>query len=196
MEKPYEGFFMDKVYRIHQPGEDPATGEYVKGIQIKAIITQPEPEQVLKPGNITILGAAYGGEKDIATVEVSTDGGASWQPADFIGPHEPFAWRQWQYVWSGTQPGHYTILARATTTDGETQPMQASWNKLGYNNNGVQEHGIPVEIVPLTAAARLVEGARGQVFYFGVFISAWIGRSTVWQKHQNKRPDPTEALKT
>jgi DMSO/TMAO reductase YedYZ molybdopterin-dependent catalytic subunit len=148
MEKPYEGFFMDKVYRIHQPGEDPATGEYVKGIQIKAIITQPEPEQVLKPGNITILGAAYGGEKDVATVEVSTDGGASWQGAEFIGPHEPFAWRQWQYVWSVTQPGRYTILARATTTDGETQPMQASWNKLGYNNNGVEEHGIPVEIVP------------------------------------------------
>ena len=125
---------------------DPKTGETVTDINIKSIITQPEPEAVLPVGNVTILGAAYAGEADIEKVEVSTDGGESWQTATFIGPHEPYAWRQWQYVWQIDRPGSYRILSRATDGNGEQQPMQASWNKLGYNNNGVLEHGVSVQI--------------------------------------------------
>ena len=146
LEAPYEGFYMDKVYRIHQPDQDPKEGEYVTDIVIKSFITQPEPEAVLPAGEVTILGAAYAGETDIDKVEISTDGGASWQPAEFIGPHETFAWRHWQFIWQVEQPGSYRILSRATGSDGEQQPMQASWNKLGYNNNGVEEHGVSVQI--------------------------------------------------
>lgn len=146
LEEPYEGFYMDKVYRIHQPDQDPKSGEYVTGISIKSIITQPEPEAKLSPGKVTVLGAAYAGEVDIEKVEVSTDGGESWHPADFIGPHEQYAWRQWQYIWQVDKAGLYTILSRATDRNGEQQPMQASWNKHGYNNNGVEEHGVSVEI--------------------------------------------------
>ena len=146
LEKPYEGFYMDQVYRIHQPDQDPKTGDYVTDIKIKSIITQPEPEAALPLGNVTILGAAYAGETDIAKVEISTDGGTSWHTADFIGPREPFAWRLWQYVWQVSQPGSYTILSRATDVNGEKQPMQADWNRLGYNNNGVEEHGVSVHV--------------------------------------------------
>lgn len=148
IEEPFEGFFMDKVYRIHQPDQDPKAGEPVTHIPVKSIITQPEPEGVLAQGDIAVLGAAYAGERDITTVEVSTDGGETWQTAEFIGPHEPFAWRQWQYIWHATNPGSYRILSRATDSNGDRQPMRATWNKLGYCNNGVEEHGIPVEIVP------------------------------------------------
>ncbi len=146
LKEPYEGFFMDQVYRVHQPDQDPKTGEHVTGIKIKSIITQPEPEAILPVGNVTILGAAYAGEADIEKVEVSTDGGKSWQPAVFIGPHEPFAWRQWQYIWQIDKPGSYRILSRAIDRNGQRQPMLASWNKLGYNNNGVEEHGVPIQI--------------------------------------------------
>ena len=146
LSEPYAGFYMDQVYRIHQPGQDPKTGEHVTGIQVKSIITQPETDAALPPGDITILGAAYAGERDVETVEVSVDGGESWQIATFIGPHEPFAWRHWQYVWSVSQPGSYTILSRATDSEAGEQPMQAAWNKLGYNNNGVREHGVTVQV--------------------------------------------------
>lgn len=146
LDKPYEGFYMDQVYRIYQPGQDPKTGECVTDINIKSIITQPEPDAVLPSGDVTILGSAYAGETDVDRVEVSTDGGDSWQTATFIGPHEPFAWRHWQFVWNVTQPGTYKILSRATDSNGEKQPMQASWNRLGYNNNGVEEHGVTVQV--------------------------------------------------
>ena len=74
------------------------------------------------------------------------NGGASWNEAEFIGPHERYAWRQWQYVWTAEQPGQFRIMARATDTNGQRQPQQAEWNVLGYGNNGVKEHGISVEI--------------------------------------------------
>jgi hypothetical protein len=69
------------------------------------------------------------------------DGGGTWSLASFIGPHEPFPWRQWRFIWEPGQPGDYTILARATDADGRQQPMKAEWNVLGYGNNGVREHG-------------------------------------------------------
>ena len=147
LSEPYAGFYMDQVYRIYQTGQDPKTGETVAGISLKSIITQPEPDATLPLGEVTILGAAYAGESNVEKIEVSTDGGESWQTAEFIGPHEHFAWRHWQYVWHVSQPGNYSILSRATDSNGEEQPMNASWNKHGYNNNGVKEHGVTVRVI-------------------------------------------------
>lgn len=147
LEKPFAGFFMDKVYRVFDTGQEPQTGKIVTEIDLKSIITQPESDAVSAPGEITILGAAYGGERDVVKVEISVDNGSSWSAATFIGPHEPYAWRQWQYIHSFSEPGTYTIFARATDSNGETQPMQATWNKLGYGNNGIEEHGVTFRIM-------------------------------------------------
>lgn len=146
MHEPYEGFFMDRVYRVYDKGQDPKSGEVVTELRLKSIITQPEDNALFPQGDITILGAAYAGEERVTAVEVSTDNGATWQPATFIGPNEPFAWRQWQYVFTVSQPGEYTILSRAADDKGLKQPMQASWNPLGYYNNGVTEHKITFRV--------------------------------------------------
>ena len=146
MERPFEGFFMDNVYRVFQKGQDPRTGEVITGLKLKAIITQPQQGETLAAGVIVILGAAYAGEEDVTRVDVSTDGGATWRPADFIGPHEPYAWRPWQLIWMAEAAGAYTLMARAIDTEGRQQPMQAEWNVLGYGNNGVREHAVQVTI--------------------------------------------------
>jgi hypothetical protein len=93
-----------------------------------------------------VLGAAYGGETDVESVEVSADNGRTWNSAAFIGPHELYAWRQWQYVWEVKQKGNYTLMSRATDTKEHPQPMNAKWNVLGYGNNGVREHAVAVQI--------------------------------------------------
>ncbi len=142
MREPFKGFYMDDVYRIYDKGQDPKTGATVTAIKLKSIITQPEIDEILPMGKITILGAAYAGETEVEKVEISMDNGNTWQPATFIGPNEPFAWRQWQYVCSLSQPGSYTVLSCATDRNGKKQPMQASWNMLGYGNNGIREHGV------------------------------------------------------
>lgn len=144
--KPYQGFFMDKVYRVFQKGEDPQSGEVVTGIKLKSIITRPMDGEALPPGRVAVLGAAYAGETRVVRVEVSTDGGQTWQAAEFLGPDEPFAWRQWQYVWDASTPGSYRLMARAVDDQGRQQPAGAAWNALGYGNNGVAEHAVSVTI--------------------------------------------------
>lgn len=146
MKEQFKGFYMDEVYRIFDEGQDPKTGKVVTAIDLKSIITQPGAGDILPIGRITILGAAYAGETHVEVVEISTDNGNTWQPAVFIGPDEPFAWRQWQYVCQVSQPGSYTIMARATDSNGKQQPLHATWNKLGYGNNGVKEHSITFQV--------------------------------------------------
>ena len=147
VDRPYEGFFMDKVYRVFQKDQDPKSGSVVTGIKLKSIITQPLQGESLQIGPITILGAAYAGEGEVERVEVSVDDGKSWKPATFIGPQEKYAWRQWQFVWEAEQKGDFKVMARASDSEGRVQPKTASWNVLGYGNNGVTEHAILVHII-------------------------------------------------
>jgi DMSO/TMAO reductase YedYZ molybdopterin-dependent catalytic subunit len=146
LEQPYEGFFMDKVYRVFQKGEDPKSGEVVKDINIKSIIVEPLKDQTLPAGIVPIRGAAYAGEAGIEKVEVSVDGGSTWNPAKFIGLQQSYAWRHWEYLWEAKEKGEYSIMARATDTEGRKQPETAKWNVLGYGNNGIREHAVRILI--------------------------------------------------
>lgn len=146
LDRPQEGFFMDKVYRVFQKGEDRETGTVVTTISLKSIITAPDNGATLPPGIVAVRGAAYAGEADIGLVEVSVDGGVNWEAATFIGPHETYAWRRWEFQWPVTTPGEYLIMARATDNQGRVQPESANWNVLGYGNNGVREHAVSVTI--------------------------------------------------
>lgn len=146
MDRPYEGFFMDNVYRVYQPGEEPSSGAVVTRLKLKSIITQPVQEEKLPQGRVVVLGVAYAGEKAVERVEVSVDGGKTWMQAELIGPKEPYAWRQWQYIWEANKSGTHQIMARATDENAEQQPMNAEWNALGYGNNGVLEHAVSIKI--------------------------------------------------
>lgn len=147
LEKPFEGFFMDKVYRVFQKGEDPKSGSKIKSIPVNAIINEPESSQTLQAGLIPIRGLAYAGEAGIDKVEVSINNGETWQAAKLIGPDQPYAWRHWETIWDAKE-GDHTIMARATDSNGIRQPDTANWNKLGYGNNGIQEHAVKVHISP------------------------------------------------
>ncbi|UCD78860.1 MAG: sulfite oxidase [Desulfobacterales bacterium] len=146
LEQPFEGFFMDNVYRVFQKGEDPKSGDVVQDIQVKSFVVEPEKDQVLSAGIVPIRGAAYAGDAGIEKVEVSLDLGATWHPAEFTGPDQPYAWRHWEYLWEVNDAGEYTIMARATDGEGRRQPDTAHWNALGYGNNGVREHAVSVHI--------------------------------------------------
>lgn len=146
LDQPCEGFFMDKVYRVFQKGEDPKSGEVVTGLVVKSIIVEPANDETLAVGMVPIRGAAYAGEAGIEMVEVSVDDGRTWKAARWIGPQEAYAWRHWECFWDVRQAGKYTIMSRAMDTKGQQQPENASWNVLGYGNNGVREHAIVVHV--------------------------------------------------
>lgn len=70
---------------------------------------------------LEIGGIAFAGNRGIAKVEVSVDGGLTWQQAHLEPPLSQDAWVFWTYPWTPTAPGRYTITARATDGTGALQ---------------------------------------------------------------------------
>ena len=97
----------------------------------------------MRPGKVSLQGAAWAGEADIVKVEVSTDGGASWNAAALGHDQARYAWRLWSYEWKA-KPGDYAVLSRATDSQQRTQPATAVWNPSGYLYNAVDQVKIHV----------------------------------------------------
>lgn len=144
------GFFMNPAYRIPKfaipPGGAavPSELEVIEGMPVKSAITAPE-EGPVKMGPLVLKGIAWAGERRVARVDISTDGGSKWSPATLSKEDLPFAWRLWRLNWTPPQPGYYTILSRATDSAGNVQPFVPAWNPSGYLWNGIDRVGITVE---------------------------------------------------
>ncbi len=80
----------------------------------------------LDDGRIRVGGHAYAGTEGIQTVEVSVDGGESWNEAR-LGPELPSedAWRQWLHTYDAPDSEH-DVVVRATDGNGELQPKESS----------------------------------------------------------------------
>jgi DMSO/TMAO reductase YedYZ molybdopterin-dependent catalytic subunit len=81
-------------------------------VRTEARIDTPGSARAGEP--IWIAGIAWAGIRGIAEVEVSTDGGQSWHQALLHEPLSPWAWTQWAYRWTPSQPGRHELLCRAT----------------------------------------------------------------------------------
>lgn len=73
---------------------------------------------------IEIGGIAFAGNRGIQNVEVSTDGGVTWNQARLAPPLSVDSWVLWTYAWNPAAPGRYTLTARATDGTGQTQTSQ------------------------------------------------------------------------
>jgi DMSO/TMAO reductase YedYZ molybdopterin-dependent catalytic subunit len=149
LEAEFVGNFMSPGYRF--PNQPVKPGDAVKpedthpltALNVKSVISGPLDGASLKAGKVRIYGAAWAGEADIAKVEVSTDGGTSWNPATLGHDQSHYAWRLWTYEWKA-KGGDYYILSRATDTRGRTQPDTPAWNPSGYLHNAPDQVKIHV----------------------------------------------------
>jgi DMSO/TMAO reductase YedYZ molybdopterin-dependent catalytic subunit len=116
------------------------------GHKIKSVIFSPLPDDGAKAGDTEITGVAFNdGEAAITMVEVSADGGKTWQVAEIKPAESPWAWFHWSAkakLVSGTN----VLMCRATDALGRTQPMDGltRWNPRGYEWNGVDRVEIAV----------------------------------------------------
>ena len=149
LETEFAGNFMSPGYRFpNQPGKP---GEAVKpedthpltALSVKSVISGPLEGANLKAGSAGVHGAAWAGEADVVKVEISTDGGATWNPARLGHEQAHYAWRLWTYDWK-PKSGDYTILSRATDSNGRTQPSEPVWNPSGYLYNAPDQVKIHV----------------------------------------------------
>ena len=149
LDSEFVGNFMSPGYRFpNQPGKP---GEVVKpedthpltALSVKSVISGPLDGATLRSGKVSVHGAAWAGEADIVKVEISTDGGTSWKAAALGHEQSHYAWRLWSYDWKA-RSGDYTILSRATDSQGRTQPSTPVWNPSGYLYNAADQVKIHV----------------------------------------------------
>ncbi|MBS7664297.1 sulfite oxidase [Pseudomonas lalucatii] len=133
-------------YRIRPVGQGGAPDQpSMWEMNVKSWITQPLAQA--KAGRVAIQGVAFGGAREVRGVEVSLDGGKSWQAAPFVGPNlGPYAWRPFVLIVE-LKPGSYSLMSRATDVEGNAQPEQELVNERGYGHNGWRDHGVEISVV-------------------------------------------------
>ncbi|MBL8825355.1 MAG: sulfite oxidase [Planctomycetaceae bacterium] len=136
-----------KRYRnAYKPIELGAAFEYTQensephwNMRVKSVIFGPGRGAELKAGRVMVNGVAWNdGQARIDVVELSRDGGQSWQRAELEKPSSRYAWHHWQLPMN-LAPGKHTILCRAIDAWGRSQPLDstADWNPAGYCWRGV-----------------------------------------------------------
>jgi sulfite oxidase len=141
-EEPSDNYFQAKAYRLFPPHYGPGNVDWDKGLRlgeapVNSVILSPREEETVPAGKVTVRGwALAGGNRGVARVDVSADGGETWTVADFIEGDGPFIWRLWQAVLD-LAPGPREIVCRAWDTAAQTQPERTAqvWNFKGYANN-------------------------------------------------------------
>jgi sulfite oxidase len=140
-----DAFIQTSRYRMVPVGGESGP-EYpsVWAMEVKSWITAPLEGGSAGPKQIA--GVAFGGVNAVESVDVSTDGGQSWQRAAFVGPDlGRFAWRTFVLpVELG--PGTYRLMSRATDSAGSQQPREPLPNNSGYNHNGWEDHGVEITV--------------------------------------------------
>ena len=147
LEEPFEGYQNTVAYRMYDADGEP--GDPVTRMLPRSLMVPPgvpdfmSRERHLEPGPATLTGRAWSGQGPIERVEVSTDGGATFAPAELDEPLGPAAWRGWRFAWDA-QPGEHVLCSRATDAAANTQPLDPPWNLKGYSNNAVERIAVVV----------------------------------------------------
>jgi len=113
-----------------------------KELGCKSIILNPlDEDSPLHVGKHLISGLAWSGNGSITQVEVSVDGGKSWEIARLEEHNDKWLWKRWTFVWDVKEKGTYEISARATDETNRVQP-QTKWNFQQKHYDGI----VPVKI--------------------------------------------------
>lgn len=152
-DKVHDGPKMEGTsYRV--PCTPVAPGEKVKdedmciieAMPVKSLITYPKSGAIIDEGKtLSIRGHAWAGELEVRKMEYSIDFGSTWQECSIESPKNRLAWQHFSAQVKFPKKGYYEVWARATDSNGISQPMLLpGWNPKGYLNNAC--HRIAVKV--------------------------------------------------
>lgn len=140
------------AYRV--PCKSVAPGEKVKdedmciieSMPVKSLITYPKTGAMIKKEKtLSIRGHAWAGDFEVSKMEYSIDFGATWETCTLDKPANRLAWQHFSADIKFRKTGYYEVWARATDSNGVSQPMVVpGWNPKGYLNNAC--HRIAVKV--------------------------------------------------
>ena len=94
-------------------------------VKTQSRIDTVEPGATVRAGRVPVGGVAWAPTRGIERVEVSTNGGETWNEARLAAQLDVDAWRQYVYEWDA-EPGEYVLKVRATDGEGETQTEEVA----------------------------------------------------------------------
>ncbi|HEU4382970.1 MAG TPA: molybdopterin-dependent oxidoreductase [Anaeromyxobacteraceae bacterium] len=152
--QPFKGFWMATAYRIPK-GKFPVVDRFISQetevntpiteMVVASLITNVKSGQRFKVGQrVEVKGIAWDGGYGIQVVDVSSDGGQSWRPAQLGKDLGRFSWRQWSHAFKADKKGVYTVMAKASNRLGASQCFDLIFNPAGYHNNVVQRIDLQV----------------------------------------------------
>ena len=147
VDTPFDGY-QQRAYSLRQQTGE--TGTQLTRIDPRALMAPPgfpdfmSRTRILGVGEHVLHGRAWSGWGEVDRVEVSTDDGATWAPAELEPPVDAWAWRRWTFTWRADTPGRYVVSARAADTTGRSQPSEQPWNRGGFSNTSPQRVDVVV----------------------------------------------------
>ena len=121
IDRVYEGYWQKKGwannarYNTHSyiviPGNAPIRKIFRNLGSVNAIVGEQIP----------IAGVAFAGDRGISTIQVSSDGGATWKDAKVKNPLSPYSWVIWTTELDVTSGRDYKIVVRAIDKTGKIQ---------------------------------------------------------------------------
>ena len=142
--EPFRGYCQTSDYGYWDYLDGQPVRRALAEMKLKSEILRPRVYETLAPNQIyTVFGSAWAGETEVTEVAVRTDGGQTWDEAEFLDPIQRYAWRRWKFDWLTPQtPGRYTLMARAKSANGSVQPDGHDPNYGTY----VIHHPLPIEV--------------------------------------------------
>lgn len=119
----------------------------IESMPVKSLITYPKTGALITgKKSLGIRGHAWAGDRSVTDVVYSINFGASWHSCKVSSPANKFAWQHFQANITFPEKGYYEVWAKATDSNGVSQPMLSpGWNPKGYLNNAC--HRIAVKVM-------------------------------------------------
>jgi sulfane dehydrogenase subunit SoxC len=137
---------------------DGTARQFTFDMDAKSLITRPSGGDALPgAGTYELTGLAWSGRGAIAKVEITTDGGSTWTPAELQAPVLPLAHTRfrWSWRWDGREA---LLASRCTDDGGYVQPSLAELVAVrGVNSN---YHNNAIQVWKVASDGRITNGNR------------------------------------
>jgi len=140
-DQPSDNYFQQNDYKLLPIGVSAEDAERGVGVMlgelpVNSALLTPLDGAELQSGEVMVRGYAVAGNgRTVGRVDVSADGGATWQKAT-LDAHSGWTWTLWR---AGLllAPGPAELVVRAWDSAAQTQPerLETVWNAKGYMNN-------------------------------------------------------------
>ncbi|MCY4023441.1 MAG: sulfite oxidase [Anaerolineaceae bacterium] len=143
-----DNYYQQRAYKVFPPDvesdmTETGAAEPLGDLVVNSVFITPAADAELAAGPQLLRGIAIASQP-LAMVELSLDGGESWQEAGLSGAGR-WSWRFWEAEVE-LAPGDYELVVRARDQAGNVQPptVEEIWNFKGYMTNHWQRRSVTV----------------------------------------------------